>query len=526
MKDWNRSERRQSVTCACLIFLIVTFSPAAVARSQGNRPRPRKAIGTRPHTLVQLKRQIRELLNRPEFIAASIGIHIATRDDEKVLFDHNGDKLLTPASNMKLYTTAAALEGLGPEFRIKTSIYAASTPDATGRISGDLTFYGRGDPSFASRYHHDSSVKPYELLAKQLVTAGVKKIEGNLIADESYLSGDPHGQGWEWMDLQWHFGAEVSALSTNDNCIEVSVRPGSKVGEPCTITITPDVGYISFINRTQTVDQKGRQDIGINRGLADNNLLVWGQMPVNDPGFHARVAVYRPAGLAASLLKSALNAAGIAITGEIKIADASLRSNVQPAQIERDKLIELAAIESPPLSELVRVVNKFSHNLYAELLLRVLGKIKGPYQKESDIAGVEIIKEMLNSAGIDTSPLEITDGSGLSRRSLVSAAATAKLLSYVSRRPYNEVYLNSLPVAGSDGTLTRRMTGTSAAQNTRAKTGTLSNTSTLSGYIETAAGEPLVFSILVNHFTDNFSRALELQNKICALLAEFTGKLD
>jgi serine-type D-Ala-D-Ala carboxypeptidase/endopeptidase (penicillin-binding protein 4) len=526
------SLRMPLIICISVLFFLQT-GPRTLSENVAQAAQSRRGVNTRPRqtraatrsrTLAQLKQKIRELLNKPEYAPASIGIHVATLEGEKLVFEQNGEKLLTPASNMKIFTTSALLDRLGPDFRIRTSVYAPSSPDTAGRIKGDLILYGRGDPSLASRFNPDSSFKPYEQLARQLTAAGVKRVEGDLIADESYLRGEPLGQGWEWMDLQWHFGAEISALTTNDNSIEVSIKPGAKPGDPCTVTITPDVGYVSFINRVQTVDSKTPRDIGINRGRGDNSLLLWGQLPVNDTGFLARVAVYRPAGLAAALFRSALTAAGITVTGQIKIADASLRSAAQPTQIEKDKPVELAAIESPSLGELVRIVNKFSHNLYAELLLRVLGKTKGPPEQDSDLAGLEVVKDLLHSAGVDTTLLEITDGSGLSRRSLVTPEATAQLLAYAGHQSYSEVFKNSLPLAGVDGTLTRRMVGTAAAKNVKAKTGALGNTSALSGYITTAAGEELVFSIFINHFTDNFGKALALENSICVLLADYSGK--
>src|SRR5262249_45210995 len=153
-------------------------------------------------------------------------------------------------------------------------------PDKTGRIAGDLILYGRGDPSLASRYYPATLPQPFEVLARQLVSTGVKRIDGNLIADESYFRGNQLGYGWEWMDLQWYFGAEVSALSASDNSIEVSVRPGAKPGDPCQISVTPDVGYVSINNHMETISAVvGPREIGFQRGLQDNSLLVWGRMP-------------------------------------------------------------------------------------------------------------------------------------------------------------------------------------------------------------------------------------------------------
>ncbi|MEW6734980.1 MAG: D-alanyl-D-alanine carboxypeptidase/D-alanyl-D-alanine-endopeptidase [Acidobacteriota bacterium] len=522
-------------SCRCgvaLLLLFITIGITAAAMPVPVRKKPVKSapIAERKlpsaRNLAQLKQQLRTLINNPELAAAQIGVSIMTETDARVIFEQDAHKLLVPASNMKLYTTAAALVQLGANYRIRTSVYAPVRPDEKGVIKGNLILYGRGDPGLASRFIDYGEKKYFELLTEQLISAGVKLIEGDLIADESYLSGSPLGKGWEWLDLQWQFGAEVSALTVHDNSVQVSLQPGAKVGDPCIIRISPEVGYVSVENRIQTIAAGGKRELGINRGLQDNSLLVWGQMPVDDTGFQAYLAVHRPAGLAAALFQAALLKAGIRITGGIKIADASLRSQVPPSRIEESKLIELAYLESPPLSELVRVVNKFSQNLYAELLLRILGRLKGTPTRDSDEAGVEVLKEVLRTAGIDPNELVINDGSGLSRRTLVTTATTARLLAFMSRQPTAQIFLDSLPIAAIDGTLTKRMSGTPASDNVRAKTGTLSYTTALSGYVTTGAGERLVFSIIINHFTEESRVARTIEDGICALLAAYSHKLE
>jgi D-alanyl-D-alanine carboxypeptidase/D-alanyl-D-alanine-endopeptidase (penicillin-binding protein 4) len=476
-----------------------------------------------------LQNKIQAQLDQEGLAAASFGVCVMTEKDRQIVFQQDANKLLMPASTMKLYTTAAALTKLTPDFRIRTSVYAAARPDANGHIK-DLILYGRGDPSLDSNYDPNltgaaNEARALDLLAQRLAAAGVKQVDGDLIADESYFHGGLLGQGWEWMDLQWYFGAEVSALTAYDNSIEVTVSPGNKLGGAGIITITPDVGYVAVANYVQTVGAGGARDIGIERGLEDNTLVIWGTIPIKDNEFHSRVAIHKPAGFTAALFQAALNRVGIKIVGKTKIADSSLRSAARPADPEKNKLIELASVESLPLSEMVRIVNKFSHNLYAELLLRALGKLKGNDKINTDEAGADVVKEFLHTVGIDTSLLRIMDGSGLSRRALVSARATTQLLDYMSRQPNFEIFQNSLPIAAIDGTLARRMAGTAAARNVHAKTGTLTNTSALAGYATSAAGEPLVFCIMFNNLTTDPTRALAAENNICALLASFQGKL-
>ncbi len=479
---------------------------------------------TSPKAIVKLQDDISDLLKQPELASASLAIRVINQTDGQVIFEKDIDKLLKPASNMKLYTTAAALELLGKDYRIRTSVYGQTKPNSEGTIKGKLILYGRGDPTLASSYLDDT--QPFDSLAKQLVNNGVKKIEGDLIADESYFRGSSLGQGWEWLDLQWQFGAEISALSSYDNKVDVQIKPGVKVGDPCQITISPDVGIVSLINHMETTQAKVQREIGLNRGLADNSLLAWGKMPVNDEGFSSKIAVHHPAELTANLFNEALKRAGIILTGKILFADASLRSTLAPSEPEKNSLLELAAVESPPLSEIIRILNKFSQNLYAELLLRTLGRLKGNPEKDSDEAGVEVVKDFLNKAGINTNKLAIYDGSGLSRKDLINVFSTTQLLQHISKSSSFEVFRASLPIAGVDGTLRRRMLSTSAYQNVRAKTGTLSNTSSLSGYVTSNSGEVFIFSIMIDNVTTDLRQALSLEDKICQLLASFSDKTN
>lgn len=474
--------------------------------------------------LLQLQQQISKLLNQPEFLTAGVTLRVISQASGQVVFEKEPEKLLKPASNMKLYTTALALESLGADYRIRTSVYSEEKPNKEGKIKGKLVLYGRGDPSLASTFRDET--KPFEFLAKQLIDVGVRTIEGDLIADESYLRGSSLGQGWEWLDIQWQFGAEISALTAYDNKFDVEIKPGLKVGESCQILLNPNVGEVSLINKVETLEAKSPRQIGLNRGLADNSLLAWGTLPIDDTGFSTKVAFHKPAKLAALLFEQALKRAGVILKGKIIVVDGSLRSPLPPTEPEKNGLIELAYVESPPLSELIRVVNKFSQNLYAELLLRLVGKIKGLPNKDSDEAAIEVMKDFLSKANINSNSLGIYDGSGLSRRDLVNVLSTTKLLHYMSKSPNFEVFLNSLPVAGVDGTLRRRMSNPTTQQNVKAKTGTLSNTSSLSGYVNSAAGETFIFSIMVDNFTSEFKQALVLQDKICEYLASFAYKVD
>ncbi len=514
-----------TVATILLLNLVILATPKTQTKKIHNQTVSTKTQKAKSkQALPRLQQQIATLLKQPEFTAAGVSIRIIAQASGKVIFEKDSEKLLKPASNMKIYTTAVALETLGAEYRIRTSVYTQAKPDSQGNIKGNLILYGRGDPTLASIYVEEA--KPFDLLAKQLLDAGVRNIKGDLVADESYFRGSPLGQGWEWLDIQWPFGAEISALTACDNKFDIEIKPGVKVGEACQISTTPNVGEVSIINRLETIEAKTTREIGLNRGLADNSLLAWGKLPLDDTGFSAKIAFHQPAKLAATLFQQALKRVGIVVTGKIVLVDASLRSPIPPTEPEKNKLIELAVVESPPLSELIRVVNKFSQNLYAELLLRTIGRVKGQIQKDSDEAGVEIVKDFLRQAKIDPTSLAIYDGSGLSRRDLINVLSTTELLRYMSKSPNFETFRSSLPVAGVDGTLRRRMSNTAAQEKVQAKTGTLSNTSSLSGYVTSAVGDTFIFSIMIDNFTPEFRQALTVQDKICEHLANFTEKID
>ncbi len=218
-------------------------------------------IATPTKKLKELQARITEILRRPELASATIGIKVVSLDSGRVLFQENAHKLLRPASNMKLYTVATALDRLTPDFRFTTSVYAAAKPDAEGVIHGDLTIYGRGDPSIAARFNNGDYFKAIDELAVRIVAAGVKRVDGDLVGDESYFTGPQYGSGWEWEDLQWWYGAEVSALTVNDNALDLFVKPGPSVGAPATVTTGPPDPLLTIVNRVTTSAKGSKRDL-------------------------------------------------------------------------------------------------------------------------------------------------------------------------------------------------------------------------------------------------------------------------
>ena len=429
---------------------------------------------------------------------------------------------------MKLYTVATGLDRLSPDYHFVTSVYASAKPDASGNVPGDLTIYGRGDPSIAARFNGDY-FKGIDDLASRVAAAGVKRVTGDLVGDESYFSGLPYGSGWQWEDLQWGFGAEVSALSVNDNLVNLSIRPGAQVGAPAVASTDPPNPLLTINNQLTTVARGSKRNLLVHRGLDSNVVEIQGSLALDDSGFTGRLGVARPALLFIYLLRSALAKKGVIISGKSRTIAPSLfvaGANPGPAS----GLVELTNLQSPPFSVIAAQTLKPSQNLYAELILRTLGRVVPSSSSNSpDVArtsesnGVEVVRAFLREAGVDASSLSLSDGSGLSRDDMVTAEATLQLLTYMRRHRYGNVFRDALPIAGIDGTIRNRMKGTLAQNNLRAKTGELRSASSLSGFVTTAAGEELVFSIMVNNFPDGVNPPSACIDPIAVLLASFAG---
>ncbi len=514
---------------------------ATPAREQTTDEAKREAVaGTAPTTSVnanspaalQLKRDIDREIDESEFSSARWGVYVSSLRDGRVLYSRNADELFTPASNMKVYTTAIALDLLGADYRWRTSVYANAPPDASGVVAGDLTLYGRGAPDLVSRLKNSDQVTRPSLatLADDLYRRGVRRVRGNVIGDESYFSGEALGDGWLWTDVQWYFGAEVSALSVDDNAWTIQLTPASRAGEAASVQ-SNDVAknYLHITNDTNTVARGTASSIGVTRGLSDNEVRVWGDFPAGSAPMRVRLATHKPALIAARVFREALFARGIAVEGEAHVRDAREKTG---ARFDPQSASELAFAQSATLGEIVHATNKESLNLDAELILRTLGEWRKaqeaaatnnpePSKKRargSDEAGLVVEREWLERKGIATKQLALRDGCGLSRLDLVTPEATARLLAAMTKSAAAIVFQDSLPVAGRDGTLQSRLR---ASQNRiAAKTGTLTYIHSLSGYATTADDEPLFFSIICNDETAKAS-ATTVIDAIAARLAAY-----
>jgi D-alanyl-D-alanine carboxypeptidase/D-alanyl-D-alanine-endopeptidase (penicillin-binding protein 4) len=469
-----------------------------------------------------LAKQIDNAIESSEFAYARWGICVISLANGAVIYQRDADKLFTPASNMKIYTTGVALDLLGADYRWRTSVYANTQPDSGGQVHGDLVLYGRGAPDLVAN-SKDADRGSLAGLADQLYQKGIRRVDGNIIGDESYFRGDPLGDGWQWTDLQWYFGAEASALSINGNEVDVNVVPPEKSSEQPAVKVSNAQANVVVQNRMGLADKEGRATVGLHRGLSDNNLEVWGEFTPGSKGFGARLSVHNPALWAARLFVDALKARGIAVGGDAQSRNARAPQNMR---FDPAKASELAFVTSQPLSEIVKKTNKESVNLNAELILRTLGRERGEMasgpepagrERGDDEAGLAVVRVWLSRAAVPSSHIALHDGSGLSRLDLVTPESSARLLLAMSKSGAAGVFKDSLPIAGRDGTLGGRLGNLS--DRVWAKTGSLTYDNSLSGYLVTAKGELLAFSIMCNDQTGH-DASTRLIDQITGLIAD------
>jgi serine-type D-Ala-D-Ala carboxypeptidase/endopeptidase (penicillin-binding protein 4) len=514
-----RYSRLQKLAVAGLFSL--GLAPAAFSQS----PPPAGVL----ESVASLQARLGEHVSQARFEASAWGVKVVSLDTDKTLFEHNARKLLKPASNAKLYSGALALDRLGPDFRIKTSLFSTEPPSSRGVLKGNLIVYGRGDPSLAARFHDGDYTQALEPLVEALLAAGVKRINGELVGDESFFRGPPYGSSWTWNDLQYYYGAAVSALTVEDNVIDLVIQPGERSDEPCRILPKPKSNYLQFDNRTRTLPAGGLRQIQIDRPVGENTVFISGSLPLKGAGWNSAVAVHHPAGFFINLFEATLLKRGIIIGRRPQTVNWR-----DPHRVPLEKLHELAAVESRPMSEIVTRMMKPSQNLYAQLLLLQVGAWAEQRQAEpeparsgtTEASGLRELTRFLDEIGVPKGEVRLEEGSGLSRGALVTPNATIELLRAMHRHQRAEIFRNALPIAGMDGTLAGRMKGTAAAGNVRAKTGTLRYVYCLSGYVTSAAGENLAFSIMLNNHAASDERTSPRADvdAIAIMLANFKGR--
>ena len=513
------------------VLLLLTASLPALAFAQTEaQPSPSPALGSFPissrQTVQSLTARIADRIARPEVRRGQIGLRVVSLTTGKVLFQQNGEKYFMPASNMKNFTVATALEKLTPDFKFVTSVYSSSTPDTNGVVKG-LRIFGRGDVSISDAFYEGDKFRGLDRLADAIIAVGVKRIEGDIIGDETYFTGNPVNGSWEWDDLQFYYGAEVSALPLNDNAQSLSVTPGP-VGYPCGVRFTPFNPLVRITNLCTTTSAGTPRTLRIEKKVDRNIVEITGNLPAGNAGFTGFVSVSRPAELFVTLLKQRLEAKGVTVTGQTRAVNSK-------TAVPLEMSTEIAKLESPPLSVIAARTMKPSQNMYTETLLWTLGEdrrtklaLTSGKVSTADSAelGIEAVESFMKEIGVADDGIIQHDGSGLSRHNLITPEAVVQLYSYMAKQSrFSQAWRDSLTIGGVDGTLRNRFSGTKASGNVRGKTGTIDQVSALSGYVTTVGGEQLVFSMIVNGVNEVRMRTT-LIDDIVVSLANFDGRID
>ncbi|GDX40478.1 D-alanyl-D-alanine carboxypeptidase DacC [Armatimonadota bacterium] len=453
-------------------------------------------------SVVALRAAISKILNNVATNNGMTGIVIQSLESNTTLYERSPDTLFVPASNSKILTSALALSSLGKDFIFSTKVMMQGKLDSDGVLNGTLKLAGAGDPLLQT-----SDIKS---LAEQVFKAGVRQLHGKVLTDATRYDDTFLGEGWSWDDEPFYYAAPVSALNINENVVSVFVRPGKMVGDLVQVQIEPPTLRLTLSITAKTTHSKTKPSLRVTRQHGVNVIQVSGTLPLDaNPSRPAEtLTVPNPTDIAQEVFENALREQGVTIE-----ADAPLTNE------EGMDWVPIAEVKSQPLYAILQKMNKPSDNLVAECLFKAVSA----YQKVQGSWGAsrEMGQTYFQSLGIPKEQLSLVDGSGLSRQNLVTPRNLVRVLTTLYRSPDYSVFYDSLPIAGVDGTLQHRMNKTSAENNCRAKTGSLSNVRSLSGYVTTQDGEPLVFSILMNHYKHPKVSARELQDKIVVLLANF-----
>lgn len=470
--------------------------PAAKKR----RPAPAPLKYTAPRGASQLLIDLESIVVRATR-SGSWGVAVVSLESGDTLFTHDADRQLLPASTMKLFTSAVALERFGPDYRLVTEVLREGALGADGTVRGHLVLRGTGDPSFSRRYADDASGEtPLAAIARLVAQAGVRRVSGDIIGDASAFEDRKVPEGWRSRYLGASYAARVSALSYNENLLAITVKPA---GKAAAITFEPALSGLSVLNSVKVVAGRGSRISVVQR---ENGIEVRGTIGRASAGRRVQVVAEYPALVTTAAFRAALEQRGIAVDGRARLAKAASGAP------------RVAALSSASIRELISTMNGESNNHFAELLFRNAARSVGVVGSAEN-ANILLRRFLWEKAQVPPTSVYAADGSGLSTADRVTPRAMVQLLGYAAKAPWRDVLEQSLPVAGRTESLRRRMRYTPAMGNLRAKTGTTNDVASLGGYVTSRGGERLAFAFIYNG-RDRW-RAKEAMDAMGATLANY-----
>lgn len=468
-----------------------------------------KALAAENHKKATLSTALESLLNsEPELKGSLAGISIRNQESGSILFEHMSDLRLTPASNMKLLTSAVALKVLGEDYQFITEIYGDGRVEG-GHLKGNLYIKGNGDTSLLAA--------DLEKMAKEVKKKGISYIDGDIIGDDSWYDDTPYSVDLAWSDETTYYGAPISALTLSPNkeydaaTVLLEIKPGKNIGEPVMINSIPRTSEIKIKNKAKTGDKDSGTSLKVERKHNSKVVTVTGRLSITTSLKKEWVSVDNPTKYTLDIFQQALKKEGIQWNGAVK----------------KGKTPQIASLinthSSIPLSELLIPFMKLSNNTIAETLIKEMGVVKkgkGSFEK-----GLEVLEEEIVAFQLDPKNMLIRDGSGISPIDFISANDLSLFLYEVQAEPWFSTFSQALPVSGMEermvgGTLRNRLNTENTKGKVLAKTGTLTAVSTLSGYMESTSGKKYIFSILLNHLVDE-EKGKDIEDKIIETLAEY-----
>ena len=466
-------------------------------------------------TINELNQQLDDIFNDNSFRNANWGVVIQSLENGEYFYKRNEDKFFVPASNLKLFTTAAGLLALGSDYRFSTNIYINGYQSGS-TLYGDLIVQGRGDPTISGRFYNDDIYYVFDTWIDSLIDLGISNIKGNIVGDDNLFEDTGLGTGWSWdYETDW-YSAQSSAISFNDNCVDLSIHYDPKY-DSVVVKSNPSLRSIVILNLVKPATGSDRTNISVVRERGTNVITISGKMRKDADSLLTSATVQNPTKYAMMVLKNRIEKRGIRVNGYAMDIDDYERV------INSSDLELLFTSYSENLSKIIKEINKGSQNFFAEQLLKTIGLEKMGFGSASN--GITAAKEIFSEIGLNPENIIMVDGSGLSHLNMVTPRQIVDLLKYMysNKKVYADFY-NSLPIAGVDGSLGKRMQNTTAQNNVRAKTGYIAYVRSLSGYALTADNEPVAFSMIANDFSVPVKLADNIQDLVCLRLTNFRRK--